>query len=413
MEDINIASKLYDAVLGVPSTWRTVEVSVDERNKQVVVRLEYVEVLHCPKCGAAVGVYDHRIRRLRHLDTCDYETILEVNVPRIDCPDCGVQQLSLEFAEKHSEYTQLFELLVIDWLKSMTTKAVAEKLGLSWDAIDGIMQRAVKRGLARRKVATPQAIGIDETSFKKRHNYVTTVIDKDTGNVLDVLPDRDAETVEKWFKGQVLGDFSLVRSISMDMSGSFIKAITACFESAKDLICFDRFHVSQLFNNSLAKVLRAERAVLTDTGNKTLNKTKFGWLTNSDRTDNRSGKRKSFLSITCMHLKTARAWQMKEIASTLWEYIYMGAAEKNWKALIKWMMLSRIDEMKKLAKTLKKHLYGILNAVRMKMNNAILESKNSCIQRIKKMACGFRNKTRFKTAILFHLGGLDMSFSPL
>jgi transposase len=144
-----------------------------------------------------------------------------------------------------------------------------------------------------------------------------------------------------------------------------------------------------------------------------LNKIRFGLLTNSNRTDNRSGKRKNVLSITRMHLKTSRAWQIKETASTLWDYTYMGAAEKNWKSLLWWMSHSRIPEMKKLGKTIKKHLYGILNAVRMKMNNAILESKNSCIQRIKKMACGFRNTSRFRTAILFHLGGLDMSFSPL
>jgi transposase len=414
MKNTDILSQFYDSVLGVPSTWKTVNVTSDEAHKKVVVRLEYNEELHCPKCKALVKVYDHRIRRLRHLDTCDFETILEVNVPRIECPDCGVQQLPVEFAEKHSEYTQLFEIHVIDWLQSMTTKAVSEKVRLSWDAVDGIMQRAVKRGLKRRKIATPKAIGIDETSFRKRHDHITTVIDKDSGNVLEVLPDRDAETVKNWVKCQEVADFSTVQSISMDMSGSFIKAVTDIFESAGELICFDRFHVSQLFNKALDKVRRAECIKLAMAGTyNPLKKIKFNLLTNSNRTDNRNGKRKNFLSITRMHLKTSRAWQMKETASTLWDYEYMGAAEKNWKALLQWMTRSRIPEMKQLSKTIKKHLYGILNAVRMKMNNAILESKNSIIQRIKKMACGFRNKSRFRTAILFHLGGLDMSFPPL
>lgn len=104
---------------------------------------------------------------------------------------------------------------------------------------------------------------------------------------------------------------------------------------------------------------------------------------------------------------------MKETASTLWDYEYLGTAEKNWKSLLWWMSHCRIKEMIQLGRTIKKHLFGILNAVRMKMDNAILESKNSIIQHIKRMACGFRNKTRFKTAIMFRLGGLDMPFSPL
>jgi transposase len=410
----DILSKFYDAVLGVPSTWKTVDVYTNDMRKEVVVKLEYTEELHCPICNASAKLYDHRLRRLRHLDTCDYETILEVNVPRVGCPVHGVQQLPLEFADKHSVYTELFEMRVIEWLSSMTIKAVSEKLQLSWDAVDGIMQRGVKRGLARRQIVIPQNIGIDETSYQKNHKYVTTVIDKDTGNVLDVLDGKDAETVKNWLKEQTIADFSTVKSISMDMSNSFIKAIMDTFESADELICFDRFHVSQLFNKALDKVRRWEYIELEKVdGINPLKKTRFGWLINSNLIDNRSSIRKNFLSITKMHLKTARAWQMKETASTLWDYEYLGAAEKNWKSLLWWMSHCRIKEMIKVGKTIKKHLFGILNAVRMKMDNAILESKNSIIQHIKRMACGFRNKTRFKTAIMFRLGGLDMSFPPL
>jgi transposase len=409
-----ILSKFYDAVLGVPSTWKTADVQVNEWGKEVVIKLEYAEEPRCPVCKARATLYDHRRRKLRHLDTCDYSTILDVNVPRVQCPVHGVAQLPLEFADKHSVYTELFEMRVVEWLRGMTISSAADKLGLSWDAADGIMQRAVKRGLARRQTAIPQNIGIDETSYRKNHNYVTTIIDKDTGNVLAVLDGKDSETVETWFRTQEIADFSTVKSISMDMSNSFIKAVMDMFESAEELICFDRFHVSQLINKALDKVRRAEYAALGGRGESNpLYKSRFAWLVNSGRTDNRSGDRKEFLSITKLHLKTARAWQMKEIASTLWDYEYLGAAEKNWKTLLRWMSHCRIEEMIKVGRTIKSHLFGILNAVRMKTDNAILESKNSIIQHIKRMACGFRNKTRFKTAVLFHLGGLDMSFFPL
>ncbi|MEE9357909.1 MAG: helix-turn-helix domain-containing protein [Sedimenticolaceae bacterium] len=81
-------------------------------------------------------------------------------------------------------FTAMFEVLVIDWLKEASISAVSRLMGLSWNAIDGIMQRAVKRGLARRTEISSTRIGIDDTAFKKRHDYVTVLSDQDAGRVL-------------------------------------------------------------------------------------------------------------------------------------------------------------------------------------------------------------------------------------
>jgi transposase len=114
------------------------------------------------------------------------------------------------------------------------------------------------------------------------------------------------------------------------------------------------------------------------------------------------------MRITKLHLKTARAWQIKETASTLWNYSYMSVAEKNWGKLLRWIKRCKIDEIKKVGETITKYFWGILNAIRLKENNSMLEATNSVIQRIKKVACGYRNKQRFSTAVMFHLGKLDM-----
>jgi len=196
------------------------------------------------------------------------------------------------------------------------------------------------------------------------------------------------------------------------MSGSYLKVVKDNFKAALSLVCFDRFHVSQLFNKALDKVRREEYQSLTAAGKENpLKKARYGLLKNSNLTDNRSSKRKDILSITRMHLKTARAWQMKETANTLWNFTYMGAAEKNWKSLLWWLSHCRIPEMVKVGRTVKKHLWGILNAIRLQTTNALSESVNNSIQRIKRLACGFRNKKRFITDILFHFGGLDMAFA--
>lgn len=101
--------------------------------------------------------------------------------------------MKVPWAEPGSGFTVLFEALVIDWLKEASTLAVSRQMKLSWNAIDGIMQRAVNRGLQRRAVYAPKQIGVDETPFRKRHDYVTVVSDKAGAKVLHVADERTKE----------------------------------------------------------------------------------------------------------------------------------------------------------------------------------------------------------------------------
>ena len=105
--------------------------------------------LRCTR-GAASKLYDHQPQRQwRHLDTCQHRTLLHAEPPRSHCPQHGVRVVKLPWAEPSGRFTALFEALAIAWLKAASQKAVAEQLGLSWDEIHGVMQRAVQRGLAR------------------------------------------------------------------------------------------------------------------------------------------------------------------------------------------------------------------------------------------------------------------------
>ena len=107
-------------------------------------------------------------------------------------------------------------------------------------------------------------------------------------------------------------------------------------------------------------------------------------------------------------LRTARAWALKEHAMCLWNYATRGWARRAWKAWISWALRSRLEPMKRVARMVRKHLEGILNAIVLRATNATAESVNAKIQRVKRMACGFRNRERFRAAIYFHLGGLDL-----
>jgi transposase len=109
-----------------------------------------------------------------------------------------------------------------------------------------------------------------------------------------------------------------------------------------------------------------------------------------------------------LSLKTARAWSLKETAMSLWRYVRRSRALQAWNAWLSWAMRSRLEPIKRVARMIRAHLFGIVNAMALQVTNATSESFNSTIQRIKRAACGFRNRDRFRNAILFHLGGLDL-----
>jgi transposase len=144
--------------------------------------------------------YDHRPRRWRHLDTCQYRTILIAEVPRVECPDHGVHQIRVPWGEPGSRFTALFEALIIDWLQEASVSAVSRQLGLPWDQVEGVMSRAVQRGLERRAPRLPRRIGADETSFARRHEYVTVVSDHEHNVVLQVADGRGRESLEAFYR---------------------------------------------------------------------------------------------------------------------------------------------------------------------------------------------------------------------
>ena len=411
MESTDSIYKLYKDIIGVQAPWDITGVVKDEITKKITVRIEHdsEKILPCPICAQRTKLYDHRIRVLRYLDTCQYETYLEVFVPRIKCKKDGVQQIEIPYAEKHSRFAGRFESAIIVWLQDCPISKVAANFHLSWDEVDGIMQRAVRRGLLRRKRQAVINMGVDETSYQKRHEYATIILDKDRDCVIDVLDDRTAETLSTWLKTQGMSDLSELLSISIDMWDPFIKAFMDTIPGAETMISFDRFHVSKHFNEAVDKVRRREhRAFLDQTGESPLSKSRFQWLINSNKTDNRSGKRKAFLNLSRLNLETARAWRIKEMANSLWDYIYMNVAEEAWKKLLQWIGHSQIPEMIKVGAMIRKYFWGILNAIRLKATNGMVEGKNNSIQLIKRMAHGFRNRDRFRNAILFHLGKLNL-----
>ena len=189
----------YARLLGIDDSWRVDSVDLRLEERRVEIRLTHLgSGVSCPECGVACGLADHADeRRWRHLDTMQFTTELVARLPRSRCPEHGVKTIVPPWAGKHSRFTLLFEAFAIEVLQACrTVNAAAALLGLSWDAVQSIMDRAVARGLERRQTTHIPHLGIDEKSFKRGHDYITVLTDLDGSRVLDVVPERTQAAAE-------------------------------------------------------------------------------------------------------------------------------------------------------------------------------------------------------------------------
>lgn len=404
--------ELYQAILGLSEPWTVdrVELKEGDRAVEVWVREREGTGFLCPECGERAPIYDRSERRWRHLDTCQFTTIVCARVPRVECRAHGVKTVRVPWAEAGSRFTVLFERLAISWLREATPSAVARRLRLSWDEAEGIMHRAVRRGLLRRadeRVTTPVTrIGIDEKSFLKRHQYVSVVVDLDRARVLHVADDRKAESLIPYFAGLTEAERHGITAIAMDMWEPYRKTVRAQIPNADAKIVFDKFHVMAHVTSAVDAVRKQEHKALTARGDTRLTRTKYAWLKHPKHFSRAAWR--AFTALRDSTLKSARAWAMKESIRRLWDYTYVGAARTFFTWWYGWAMRSGLAPMKKVARMIKAHLANILTYLTHRVTNAVTEGLNAKIQWVKYSARGYRNRDAFKTAILFHCGGLDL-----
>lgn len=276
------------------------------------------------------------------------------HVPRAKCAKHGVLFILLPWADAGSRFTALFEADAIELLGECSVSAAAKRLGVSWDQAAGIQECAVRRGMERRDAAFPTRIGVDETSFRKRHRYVTVVNDLDSGAVLHVAQDRT-------------------------------KAAPA----------YDRFHVAQRLSKAVDQVRRGEHRKLKEDA-ADLKRTRFLWLRSGDSLDEERRGALRMLRRRFTHL--GRAWSLKEYAPAP---APKNIVERKWRNWLSWAQHCRLKPMVRAGGMVRRHLDGVVTAVCEGVTNAR-------IQWIKRLANGYRSVERFIMAIMFHLGKLDM-----
>lgn len=402
-------TELYRHLLGLLEPWEVSRVELSVEDQRVDVWAEHPKRTRfaCPECGIELAVYDHSEERSwRHLDSCQFLTYLHASPPRVRCATHGVRQVRLPWAEPMARFTMLFERLAIDVLKECDVEGACRILRVSWDEGWGIAERAVARGLLRRGVVAPAHLGVDEKAAGRGQDYITVVSDVDAGTVIHIADERKTSSLDSYFDTLGADELARIEAVAMDMWEPYASSVRANLDDADNKIVFDRYHIMSHMGKAVDTVRKAENRRLRAEGNDVLVGAKYLFLYSAENLPERHARR--FKALRDSDLKTARAWAIKEDLRWLWDYVRRGWAEKHWKRWYFWATHSRLEPVIAVAKMIKRHYDGVMAFFAHRLTSATAEGLNSRIQAIRVAARGYRNRDHFKTAIYFHLGGLDL-----
>lgn len=402
-------TSLFTAALQLPDPWRVSGVEFRDgadgrRELHVTIGFAPGSRFHCSEAGCgetSCPVHDVRERVWRHLNFFQYKAFIHAGVPRVACPEHGVRAVPVPWARPGSGFTLLFEAMVVELAKTQPVADIAAQVGEHDTRLWRFIRHYVDEARPYEDYTGVEAIGIDETS-RKGHRYITVVADLVERNVICVVPGKDSGTVGRFARDFMdhNGDPGRVRLVTCDMSLGFAKGIREHLPNAAKVI--DKFHVVKHANEAVDRVRKAEGR-----HNALLRRTKYLWLRNeANLTESQLETKRN---LQRRRLKTARACRMRETLQDIYaDSADRIEAEAGFRALCSWMMRSRLEPMKALARQLRRHWDDVLAYFDHRRTNAILEGLNSVIQNVKTRARGFRNMDYFSTMIYLTCGRLDL-----
>ena len=353
----------------------------------------------CPSCGKeGCNAYDTERHTWRHLNFFQHEAYLTAPVPRVNCGDCGVKTIEVSWARSRSGFTLLFEALIMMLAKGMPVKSIANLVKEHDTRLWRVLDHYVHESRDRSDFSAVTAVGVDETSSKRGHNYVSVFVDMKSSQILFATEGKDASTLER-FKTDLEahhGDPACIHEVCCDMSPAFTSGVEKHFPEAH--LTFDKFHVLKIINEAVDEVRREEQQSHPE-----LKRTRYLWLKNPGNLKEHQVATLAALQVKNMNLKTARAYHIRLNFQEFWNQP-LQEAEIFLTKWYYWATHSRLEPIKKAAYTIKRHWDGILRWFTSKINNGILEGINSLIQATKAKDRGYRT-TRNLITMIYLIGG--------
>lgn len=398
---------LFTEALGIKAPWKITSLTFDSAVKKLDIQVDFdrgttfeyedFETGEKENCKAA----DKITKTWRHLNFFEHECYLHVKVPRVKPKSGGIKMILPPWSGYVNGFTLLFEALIMQLGKNMPVDQLAKILNISNHKIWHVMDCYVEMCLDEADHSEVKAIGTDETSAKKGHNYISLFVDLFRKNTIHIAEGKDHTTVTCFVEDFELhgGKKENIKDVSCDMSPAFIKGIKQELPNAS--VTFDKFHVLKIINKGVDEVRREEAR-----SNPILKGTRYTFLKNdANLTAKQRAQKESFVKL---NLKTMKALHIREN----FQEMYKAATFEEFEILMRkwyfWASHSRLEPMLKVAKMVKNHWEGILQWKLSQINNGILEGLNSVIQAAKKKARGYKFK-HFKTIAFLLTGKLNLN----
>lgn len=392
---------LFQMALGLTPPWQVLSSDFDPQQKRLDIQIDFPRgsTFSCPKCKQDnVKAYDTETKIWRHLNFFQHETYLTARVPRVQCDQCGLRVVDVPWARPGSGFTLLFEAMIMTLVKSMPVKTIAAFINEHDTRLWRVLHHYVDSARDNADYFKVRQVGVDETSSKRGHNYVSLFVDLEGPKVLFVTEGKDASTVER-FKQDLIehnGTPENIKEVCSDMSPAFISGVEKQFPDAQ--ITFDKFHIMKIINEAVDEVRRQEQKERPE-----LARTRYIWLKNPGNLKLSQVKTLEDLTVKDLNLKTSRAYHIRLNFQELFSQP-PHMAEAFLKKWFFWVTHSRLEPIKQAAYTIKRHWNGVLRWFQSNINNGILEGINSLIQAAKAKARGYRT-IRNLTAMIYLIGG--------
>jgi len=347
-------------------------------------------LLVCPHCGCVGRVgYDRRRRRWRHLDLGGTRCFLEYTLRRFPCPGCRrVVSEAVPWARPAARFTRAFED-VVAWLAQQAAFSVISRLlRVSWRSVARIVTRVVREFGAGQRLQGLLRIGVDEVSYRRGQRYLTLVADQACGRVVWVGKGHSQQTLEQFFDALGPKRTAALEAISVDMWAAFLKAIRA--RAPQAAVCIDPFHVVQRANHAVETVRKKEWRRLQASGasGRWLKQTRWAVLKRPERLSEPQTE-----TLALLQRENERLYQAYLLKEQL-RAIYQVAPSEARQLLDSWLDTAERSELppfQQLARSLRKHRHGVLNAIELGLSNSRLEALNTRVRLINHRSYGFHS----------------------
>lgn len=363
----------------------------------------------CSECDRPAPGYDRsgEPRRFEFVPLWGIAVFLVYRMRRVDCPRCGVKVERVPWCDGKNQLTTTYRWFLANWAKRLSWREVAAVFRTSWQSVFRSVRHAVFWGIAHVDFSDVESIGIDEIQWQRGHRYLTLVYQIDSGRkrLLWIGRDRTKETLAGFF--HILGKdgSSRLKFVCSDMWRPYLEVIAA--RAGRAVHVLDRYHVVAKLNKAIDEV-RAEEAkrLKADGYEPVLKHTRWCLL---KRPQNRTGQQTAKLAeVLGYNLRTVRAYLQKEEFDRFWEY-----RRPSWagRFLDEWCtraMRSRLDPLKKVARTLRSHRALLLNWFRAKgtISAGIVEGMNNKVKLTMRKSYGFRTAEAIEIALYHNLAAL-------